>query len=521
MKLVTAAQMQSLDRRAIHEAGIAGAVLMERAGAGVVAALAGRYGSPKGKSVTVLCGKGNNGGDGFVIARLLRRGGARVRVVLTTEEKGLTSDARTMYRRFVRLAGRAVVSTCRTGTGIEDALRGADFIVDALFGTGLTHAVTGLHQEVIDAINACAGTRRIPVIAVDLPSGLHADSGAILGTAVRADLTVTFGLPKVGLYTGAGIDRTGSVTVADIGIPPAYVESLDTPLSVIEVREIAALLPARRPSGHKGQFGHAGIVAGSPGKTGAAAMAARAALRAGAGLVTVATPTGVSGALDAKLLEAMSVAMPETDAHTLGLEALEPLVSFANSRTAVALGPGLSTHSDTVTLVHRLLPRLDVPVIIDADGLNAIAVKLDVIPRTKREPVLTPHPGEMARLTGESAQAINNDRIGTAARFAARHHAVVVLKGARTVVAHPDGRAAVCPTGNPGMATAGTGDVLTGVIAAFLSQSLAPWDAARAAVYLHGLAGDRAAARVGPVGMIAGDVIDELPHAIREITAKA
>ena len=357
----------------------------------------------------------------------------------------------------------------------------------------------------------------LPVVAVDLPSGIHADTGAVMGAAVRAELTVTFGLPKPGLYTGAGLDHAGTVDIADIGIPHEFVEVIDSRLALMTQESVRRVIPDRRTASHKGTYGHAAVIAGSVGKTGAAAMAAKAALRIGAGLATVATPAGVNDVLEAKLLEAMTVPMPDTKARTLARAGLEELLSFVHARTAVAVGPGLTTHPETVELIQTLVPRLDKPAVLDADALNALAGRTAILTECKTPPILTPHPGEMARLSGDTTQAINADRIGSAVRFAQAHRVMLVLKGAHTVVAHPDGRAAVCPTGNPGMATAGTGDVLTGMLVGLLAQGLTPWDAACAGVYLHGLAGDLAAARIGEAGLIAGDVIEQIPHALTHV----
>lgn len=513
MKIVTAAQMKELDRRTIEEAKVPGATLMERAGQGVVEAMERTAGPLSGKTVAVLCGKGNNGGDGFVVARLLRKRGATARVLLLARPGDLTGDAKTMHRRFVSAAGAKAVSASPPPDAIRAALAQSDLVVDALLGTGLSAPVQDPYRTAIELVNA-AGR---PVIAVDLPSGIHADTGAVMGAAVRADLTVTFGLPKPGLYAGAGLDHAGSVEVVDIGIPPSFVSSVGSHLSLITAETARQLIPVRRPSSHKGTYGHAAIIAGSVGKTGAAAMAARAALRVGAGLVTVATPSSVNDTLESKLLEAMTVPMPETRARTLARAGLEELLSFVNARTAVAIGPGLTTHPETVELIHALLPRLEKPSVLDADALNALIGRTSLLEECKAPAILTPHPGEMARLVdGGSARSINEDRIGAAVAFAKARRVLLVLKGARTVVAHPDGRAAVCPTGNPGMATAGTGDVLTGMIVGLLAQGLAPWDAARAGTYLHGLAGDLAAAERGMAGLTAGDVIEQIPAALTE-----
>lgn len=514
MKIVTAAQMQSLDRRTIEDAGVPGTVLMERAGAGVVTCLEQQLGSLRGKSVTILCGKGNNGGDGFVVARLLHKQRAKVRVLTLAPLIELSRDAITMYRQLVRAAGKTAIQPFASANMARAILHDSDVIIDALLGTGLSSEVTGRYGEAIDSINQA---HRLTV-AVDLPSGIHADTGASLGRAVQADLTVTFGLPKLGLFQKQGIDHAGRVEIVDIGIPPAYVDAIDSRINVITAPFVRSVLPSRRLSSHKGTFGHTGIIAGSVGKTGAAAMAAKAALRVGAGLVTVAIPASVNDVLEAKLLEAMTMPMPDTKAHTFARTAFDRLKAFITARTAVAIGPGLSTHPETVELTQALIKQLDRPAVLDADALNALAGRATLLTECTIPPILTPHPGEMARLeTDATVQSVNADRIGTATRFARERGVYLVLKGARTVIARPDGQVAICPTGNPGMATAGTGDVLTGMMAGLLAQSLASWDAACAATYLHGLAGDLAAEVNGQAGMIAGDVIEQIPHALNTL----
>ena len=308
MHVVTAAQMQALDRHTIEDAGVPGTRLMERAGAGVVSCLTQQLGSLQGKTVTILCGKGNNGGDGFVVARLLHKQRAKIRVLTLAPLTELSRDAAHMYRQLVRAAGKTIVTSFSAAGQAPAMLQDSDVIVDALLGTGLAAPVTGRYADAIECINQA----RRWTVAVDLPSGIHADTGAVLGQAVRADLTVTFGLPKLGLFQNQGIDHAGRVEIVDIGIPPAYVEALDSRIRLITASSVRTALPARRRSSHKGTFGHAGIIAGSVGKTGAAAMTAQAALRMGAGLVTVATPAGVNDVLEAKLLEAMTLPMPDT-----------------------------------------------------------------------------------------------------------------------------------------------------------------------------------------------------------------
>ena len=512
MKIVTGTEMQTLDRRTITEARVPSAVLMERAGEGIVRHLEEHCGPAKGKTITILCGKGNNGGDGLVVARLLHRRRARVHVVLLTPITDLSRDTAVMYRRLVRAAGRAAVVRFRSADQVQTLLTSSDILVDALLGTGLSSEVTGTYREAIELING-AGK---PVIAVDIPSGLHADTGAILGRAVRATLTITCGLPKLGLYVNAGIDQAGVIRVVDIGIPPAYVDDIESRTLLLTSDSAFKTLPERRLSAHKGTFGHAGIIAGSVGKTGAAALAALAALRVGAGLVTVATPSSVNDVLEAKLLEVMTMPLPETKARTLARSGLDRVLAFVQGRTAIAIGPGLSTHHETVELVQSLMKHLDRPSVLDADALNALAGRASLLTECKIPPILTPHPGEMARLEVDATtQSVNADRIGTARRFARERGVFVVLKGARTVIARPDGLVAICPTGNPGMATAGTGDVLTGMIVGLLAQGVPAWDAACAATYFHGSAGDLAAQYLGQVGMLASDLIAQIPYALQ------
>lgn len=518
MYLVTAAQMQSLDRRTIEEARVPGTTLMERAGSGVAEALQQVCGSPSGKRVTIFCGKGNNGGDGLVIARLLRRKRARVHVLLFADPKDLTGDARIMYRRLIRTAGTSVINCHPKEDTIRTKAAHADILVDALLGTGLSSRVKDPYRIAIEAMNVSPA----PTIAVDVPSGVHSDNGSILGTAVRAHLTVTFGCPKVGLYLGPAIDHTGTISVVDIGIPQQYVTDLSPSLHLLTPHLIKPLLPRRPPTSHKGTFGHAGILAGSPGKTGAAALAAKAALRIGTGLVTVATPKSVNPTLEAKLLEAMTVPMPETEASTLGHSASSQLIDFASHRSAIAIGPGIGTHHETRDLIKTIISRLDKPCVMDADALTLLATQKSCLSSSKVRHVLTPHPGEMARLLGHtSPQSVNDDRLGVALGFAKAQQVIVVLKGARTIIASPDGQAAICPTGNPGMATAGMGDALTGMIVGLLAQGLSAWNAARAGVYLHGLAGDCASAELGQAGMIAGDLIECIPHAFQQTLASS
>lgn len=516
MWVITAEQMQALDRRTIQEAKVPGTTLMERAGTGVVTHLMQAWGLPKGKKAVILCGKGNNGGDGLVVARLLQKKGARLKVILMASPHDMSPDAKKMYRQLTKIVRPSLLTVNPSPETLRSLTQDADLLVDALLGTGLTSSVRPPYTSAIEAINASPAF----TVAIDIPSGLDSDTGATLGIAVQADLTVTFGYPKLGLYLGSAIDKVGSIEVVDIGIPTDFIASVGPHIHLLSPEIIRPVMPPRPPSSHKGTFGHAGIVGGSSGKTGAPAMTGLGALRVGTGLVTVATPQSVSPILESKLLEVMTEPMPESAQHLLGMESCQALLAFANHKSALAFGPGLGVSAETTELLRHLLPQLDVPCVLDADALNGLAGHCQVFSLLKRPPILTPHPGEMARLLEDTtSKQINEDRIGVSRQFAMKHRVILVLKGARTVIAEPQGQVAICPTGNPGMASAGMGDVLTGMIAGLLAQGLEAWDAARAGVYLHGLAGDLAAATIGKPGLIAGDVIHAIPHALTHTLA--
>jgi hydroxyethylthiazole kinase-like uncharacterized protein yjeF len=388
----------------------------------------------------------------------------------------------------------------------------ADLIVDALLGTGFKPPVAGIPAVLIESINLAS----CPVLAVDVPSGLYADTGRA-ETCVRADRTITFALPKVGLLFFPGRKLAGEVTVAPIGMPLALLEDEALHTHVLTSGAVRALLPERPPDANKGTFGRALIIAGSEGMTGAAALAGEAAGRVGAGLVFVAVPKTLLPVLEVKLTEALKVPLPETPTHAHTVKAWDALAERIESSTAVAVGPGIGRHPDTAALIRRLLSEAARPIVVDADGLNAVApAGADTFPH---DAVITPHPGEMGRLLDRSAEEVQADRLATAREAATRFGCIVVLKGAGTVVAAPDGRAWINPTGSAGMATGGTGDVLTGAIVGLLAQGLAPLDAARAGVYLHGMAGELAVAAIGDAGTIAGDLLPRLPTALRQVAA--
>jgi len=517
MHVVTAQEMQELDRRTIEEFHIPAVTLMENAGRCVVEEIERIWGPVKEKSVVIAAGKGNNGGDGLVIARLLKERSARVSVFLLTPPDALGAGARTQMERFQKISGRVSVLKEETIGDLERDLSQSDWVVDALFGTGLSSPVEGLAARVIAAINASGK----PVVAVDLPSGIHTDTGRLMGTAVKAAMTVTFALPKRGLLLYPGSDYTGRLTIADIGIPQDLVHRLPAEVEWITPAEVADSLKRRPANAHKGRFGHVLVIAGSGGKSGAAVMAGLSALRSGAGLVTLALPSGIEGALPDRPNEIMTLPLPQTADRSLGKDALDPLLKFARDKTVAAIGPGLSTHPETAGVVRGLITQLAIPMVIDADGLNNLVGRLELLKDLRAPIVMTPHPGEMARLIGATTAEVQADRLGVASEFVRRHPVTLVLKGARTIVADRSGAMTINSTGNPGMATAGTGDVLTGVIAGLIAQGQPPETAARLGVYLHGLAGDLAAAEVGEVGLLAGDLIHRIPAAITKAMSAA
>jgi NAD(P)H-hydrate epimerase len=516
IRVVTASEMRELDSRAVAECGIPSLLLMENAGAETVRELLDAFPNAAGSGVLVLCGRGNNGGDGFVIARRLLGRGVSVRTILLARRDEIRGDARVNLDILEKLGAAPVEVGADGGLSVvQDAIESADLVVDALLGTGAQGPARGSVADTIDCVNRSGR----PVVSVDIPSGLGADQPDVPGLAVRAVLTVTFALPKRSLVLFPAAAHAGAVRVVDIGIPRRLWEDAPPGVGLLEAADVAPAFPVRPAAAHKGTFGHVLVVAGSAGKTGAAALAALGALRVGAGLVTLAVPASLQDILEAKLTETMTVAVPETEARTIARDALDALLDLARGKDAVAIGPGLGMHPSTHALVRELVARLPVPVVVDADGINALAGADDCLRRAAGPRVLTPHPGECSRLVGLPADAVLRDRIPLVQRTAADLRATLVLKTARTLVGHPTGGVAVVPTGNPGMGTGGAGDVLTGLIAGMIARGVEPLLAARAGAYVHGLAGDLAAEHLGQEAMIAGDLLEWLPEAIRRVKA--
>ena len=509
-KIVTAKEMRALDQAAA-ERGVPGRVLMENAGRAVVRAVLELaediHGSP---SVLVVAGKGNNGGDGLVVARHLHNQGVDVAVCLLCKGWDLKGDA--AENLAAALAYDVHVTEGCGAEELAEALAGADIVVDAILGTGIKGEVTGPAREAIDAINDADA----PVVAVDIPSGVDADTGAILGAAVWADVTVTFGLPKVGTVLHLGSARCGDLQVADICLPSDLMDDPALKTNLLTADVARACLPERAPDMHKGDAGRVLIVAGSRKYTGAAVLATRGALRAGAGLTFLAATREVADVVAAHWPECIRIVVAETEAGGLAEEAAESILAAARECEAVAIGPGLGREASTRKLVARIVADVEGPLVIDADALNALASQPEVLIARQGPTILTPHPGEMATLMGIDAAVVQADRMAVAREAAARFGAVVVLKGAGTIVARPDGVAWVNMTGNDGLAKGGTGDVLTGIIAAFVAGGAGVDEAALAGVYYHGLAAEKASEGVDPRSIVATDVAENLGRALAE-----
>jgi ADP-dependent NAD(P)H-hydrate dehydratase / NAD(P)H-hydrate epimerase len=520
MKILTATEMREVDRLTTKRYGVPSLTLMENAGKSVADFIAWRFPDFKRRPVVVLCGKGNNGGDGFVAARHLLKAGAKVQAYLVGSPREAKGDAARNLNRWKKTKAKLFVDGPGKAT-VPREFSGDAIIVDALLGTGIRGPVEGRLEAIISAVN-----RRKPggaVVAVDIPSGLLADTGEVPGPVTVADYTVTFTAPKPGLFLGTSPQHVGDILVRDIGSPPELIEEIGKgSLRWSEPGEFTRFAARRKPEGHKGDYGHALIVAGSVGKSGAAILASWAALRAGAGLVTVATPEPVLPVVATHTPEVMTESLAATRAGTISERSLEGnlFASLLKGKRALAMGPGLTTQDETQSFVRTVVKtQAEIPIILDADGLNAFAGRAAELKNRQGLLVVTPHPGEMSRLTGRTSGEIQANRVEIALKSAADWNAVVVLKGHHTVIAAPDGSAYINSTGNPGMGTGGTGDVLTGMLAGLTAQYAHNLGADRYAqvvafgVYLHGLAGDIAYADHNGAPLMASDLIRALPRA--------
>ncbi|MCD6161457.1 MAG: NAD(P)H-hydrate dehydratase [candidate division Zixibacteria bacterium] len=509
MKICTPKQIQEIDRKAIDGLGIPGLELMENAGRLTYEMIIEYYGQVENNRIAVVVGKGNNGGDGCVAARHLAEDGAHVEIFLLCKKDASKGNAAVNLKRAEEL-----------NIPIHEIIDPNEFhipddsllIVDAIFGTGFIGDIKAPYNIIIDKINETG----IPVIAVDTPSGLDSETGKVSSPTVKADLTVTFGLPKIGQAMYPGKSYCGLLEVVDIGFPQGLDEDVKTYL--IDDSDAVKLLPLRKPDAHKGNYGKLFMMAGSTGLTGAAFMASMAALRCGTGLVVLGCPSSLNAVMEVKLTEVMTKPLPDVKKRgCLALRGMGEIRQQIDWADAVAIGPGIGTHHETVELIQRLASQIEKPLVIDADGLNCLAKNPDILKQHKGQLVISPHPGEFSRLSGYTMDEIAGNRLKLASSFANEYNLTIILKGAPSIIAEPSGGIYINDSGNEGMATAGSGDVLTGLIGGFLAQGMTAADAAVLATYVHGLAGDLASDIQGTRGMIAGDILDFVPEALMEL----
>jgi len=517
MRILNAEQMREADRRTIQDIGIASLVLMENAGRQVVAAIESLYPDLAERRIAIVCGKGNNGGDGFVVARTLQQRGFDVSVFVIGRLIEVKADARINLEILGRTGQTVVEVADETAWELHGAeIAGHDLIIDALFGTGLSTPLTGFYETVVADINEAG----VPIVSIDIPSGMSADTGDIIGDSIEATVTVTLAAPKLPLVLPPAEMKAGEVVIADIGIPSDVIDQLEGPrIDLLTREQMRALIQPRAPDAHKGDFGRVLVVAGSMGKAGAAVLCAQGAMRAGAGLVTVAAPKSCQATIAAHAAEYMTEGLDETADGTIHFSAADAVLGI--DADVIVAGPGLGRGEAVTTFVRELLDKCEGPLVLDADALNAFADEPALlVGREGRDLIITPHPGEMARLVGCTVEDLQADRLGIATDFAKRHKLYLVLKGYRTLVVTPDEKVFVNPTGCPGMATGGTGDVLAGMLGAWLAQLLDAEAACKLAVYLHGSAGELADADNGEVSMTAGDLVDHIGDAILEVSAR-
>lgn len=513
MKVAAPAQMREIDRLAIEEYGIPGIVLMENASLRVTEEIDKLLGGCKGKTVSVFAGKGNNGGDAFAVARQLSSRGAAVRVYTLFDNEDLKSDAGVNHAIIGKLG---IYEQRLHEDGLPDDMCSADILVDGIFGTGFRGEVSGLACIVIEKINSSGK----PVLSIDIPSGLDGCTGRTGGICVKAGSTVTFGLPKLGMVIQPGCEFCGRILVADIGLPAAAIERAGIRVQLIDDEMAAGIIPKRSNDSNKGDYGKILLITGSKGMTGSGCLSAEAALRTGAGLVYLAVPTTLADIYDLAVTEAVVSPLEDDGSGHFSPLAAESIPQMLKGKNAAAIGPGLSLKQGARKIVKTVLESSEIPLVLDADALNAVSGDLSMLKALKAPAVITPHPGEMSRLMGKTIKEVQSDRIAAAVEFSEKWGVVTVLKGFRTVVAFPDGRVFINPTGNSGMATGGAGDVLTGIIAALMGQGADPGFSAVAGVYIHGLAGDCASEEKGEHGLIASDIIEKIPHIIKRLVGR-
>ncbi len=516
MLALSAKEMASLDEQTIREVGIPGIVLMENAAQGAAAFFLRVVPNLTERPIAVVAGTGNNAGDGFALARIYHSKGAQVRVVCLRSPQKLSGDALTNFKIVEKIG--IPISVWDEGADFDTQwkpIRDSGAVIDAILGTGLKSEVRGLYRDIIEKLNGLD----IPVLAVDVPSGLDATTGLPLGAAVKATATATFGFLKIGHLIERGPELAGQVEVIDIGIPPGLAQSAGIQRYWLTAELVSSWIEPRHPATHKGRAGHVCVLAGSPGKTGAATLLCIGAGRAGAGLVTLFIPDSLNAILEVKLTEAMTLPIAETAYKTPSSAALHQILDFLQGKQALAMGPGISTNEDTAALVRELLENAGCPMVLDADAITAVSEDPAILRKARVPLVLTPHPGEMARICHCTVSDVQRNRLESASKFSSDYGVVLVLKGHRTIIATPDGKLAINSTGNPAMASGGMGDTLTGIIAGLLGQGFDAFKAASLGVYVHGAACDRLFDGVSTRGLLASDMLDEVPGVLGELEA--
>ncbi|WP_027339461.1 NAD(P)H-hydrate dehydratase [Halonatronum saccharophilum] len=513
MKLVTGQQMGEIDSYTIEEIGIGGTVLMERAGIEVAKEVIDYLDDKESSEVVVLAGKGNNGGDGFVVSRILKERGFKVKTFLIGSKDDVSGDAKVNLDILTNLG--ILVKDIESKEDLfilKKEVVKADLIVDGLLGTGIEGTLRGLYPRVIELVNES----RAVVVSIDIPSGVEAATGKVISCAVKAHKTITFALAKIGLILYPGADYVGELKVVDIGIPKEAINNKNLKVNLIDKAMVSKYLTPRRANTHKGDYGRLLMVGGSSGMTGAASLMAQAALKMGGGLITLGVPRGINAILEVKLTEVMTYPLAEGADGFLTSESLKEIEDLILDRDLLAFGPGIGKGEEIGYIVEGLVKKVNKPLVIDADGLNAI-LSLDLLKKRKQDTVLTPHPGELARLLGVSIQEVEEDRINVAKKFAQEYGVILLLKGARSIIASPKGDIYINPTGNAGMATGGSGDLLTGMISSLIGQGLSSLEASIVAAYLHGLAGDLGSKELTEYSLTPSDLLSYLPKAIKSI----
>ena len=527
MYLVTAEQMQQIDKETIESFGIPGRTLMESAGRGAYTMLVQTIPDISSKKIGIVAGRGNNGGDAYVVARYLMEKNIHTDIFILGAKNKITGDAKANLDLVEKLIKNKPTAS-KTNASITEItdpnslkknrskLLHHDIFVDGIFGTGLNSDVRGFFKDIIELLNK----NKKPIFSIDIPSGLSADTGKPCGVSINAAATATFAHPKPGHILHPGDKFTGELEVVDIGIPEYITEKYNPALNLLEEKDIKILFPQRDSESHKGNFGHVFILAGSPGKTGAAALAANAAMRCGTGLVTLGISNSLNASVEPQVTESMTCPLPDDNTGILTESAFEKIIETAKDKDAIAIGPGIGTQKATKNLIEKLIMNLDIPMIMDADCLNLISENPEILKQAKSDIILTPHPGEMARLASITTKDIQNNRLDSAINFSAEFGITLVLKGANTIISLANKKAHICPTGNPGMASGGMGDVLTGMIAGFKAQGFSSENASIAGAYIHGLCGDILAEQSGEFGFLASDMVKIIPKAISQIVHK-